>query len=127
MSSPSVSISETGGVTVVAVPDGCMLDGEAIQQVGKQLFDLVEKEGKQRLVIDFADVRFMSSQALGVLLTLRRKAEKSGAIIALAGINEKLMRVFEITNLDKMFTFCADRDEALAHFGAAAGGRGGEG
>lgn len=119
---PSLAVADTDGVTVVGIPNGCMLDGESIQKVGTKLFDLVEKEHKSKLLIDFADIRFMSSQALGILLTLRRKAEKGGAAIVLTGISEKLMRVFEITNLDKMFTFFDSRDEGLAHFRCTAAG-----
>ena len=116
---PSLSVEDTDGVTVVNIPNGCMLDGEAIQAVGTKLFDLVDKDSKKNLLLDFADIRFMSSQALGVLLTLRRKAEKGGATIVLTGIREQLMKIFEITNLDTMFSFFDSRDEGLAHFGSA--------
>ena len=121
---PQLAVSDTGGVTVVKIPNACMLDGEAIQAVGNQLFDLVDKDAKKKLLIDFADIRFMSSQVLGILLTLRRKAEKAGANIVLTCIRQNLMRVFEITNLNKMFDFYASREEGLAHFGCEAGGSG---
>ncbi len=114
---PSLSVVDTDGVSVVNIPNGCMLDGEAIQAVGTKLFDLLDKDSKKKLLLDFADIRFMSSQALGVLLTLRRKAEQGGATIVLTGIREQLMRVFEITNLDTMFNFFDSREEGLAHFG----------
>lgn len=114
---PSLSVVDTDGVSVVNIPNGCMLDGEAIQAVGTKLFDLVEKDSKKKLLLDFADIRFMSSQVLGVLLTLRRKAEQAGATIVLTGIREQLMRVFEITNLNTMFSFFDSREEGLAHFG----------
>ena len=110
-------VVDTDGVSVVNIPNGCMLDGEAIQAVGATLFDLVDKDSKKKLLLDFGDIRFMSSQILGVLLTLRRKAERGGATIVLTGIREQLMRVFEITNLDTMFNFFDRREEGLAHFG----------
>ena len=77
---------------------------------------MVDKDSKKKLLLDFADIRFMSSQVLGILLTLRRKAEHGGATIVLTGIREKLMRVFEITNLDTMFNFFDSREEGLAYF-----------
>ncbi len=116
---PSLSVEDNDGVTVVNIPNGCMLDGEAIQAVGTKLFDLIDKDSKKNLLLDFADIRFMSSQALGVLLTLRRKAEKGGATIVLTGIREQLMKIFEITNLDTMFSFFDSREEGLAHYGSA--------
>ncbi len=114
---PSLSVVDTDGVSVVDIPNGCMLDGEAIQAVGTKLFDLVDKDAKKKLLLDFADIRFMSSQVLGVLLTLRRKAEQGGATIVLTGIRAQLMRVFEITNLDTMFNFFDSREEGMAYFG----------
>lgn len=113
---PSLSVVDTDGVSVVNIPNGCMLDGEAIQAVGTKLFDLIDKDAKKKLLLDFADIRFMSSQVLGVLLTLRRKAEQGGATIVLTGIRAQLMRVFEITNLDTMFNFFDSREEGMAHF-----------
>jgi anti-anti-sigma factor len=59
-------------------------------------------------------VRFLSSQTLGVLLTLRRKADKANITVALAGIRPELIRVFEITNLDKLFGFFDTTEEAVA-------------
>ena len=119
---PTLAVTEIDGVTVVAIPNGCMLDGEAIQAVGKKLFDLIDNDHKTKLLLDFADIRFMSSQALGVLITLRRKAERGGTTIVLTAIREKLMRVFEITNLDKMFNFFENREAGLAHFGCSPTG-----
>jgi anti-anti-sigma factor len=56
-------------------------------------------------VLDFGNVRFISSQTLGVLLTLRRKADKADVKVVIADIRPELVRVFEITNLDNLFTF----------------------
>jgi anti-sigma B factor antagonist len=99
----TLKVSQSGPVTVVSFHDASILDGVTIQRIAAELYGLVETQQCRRIVLDFASVRFLSSQALGVLLTLRRKAEKAGATIALAAIRPELMRVFQITNLDKLF------------------------
>jgi anti-anti-sigma factor len=116
---PSLKVEETEGVAVVSFHDAPILDVMTTQQVGRELYGIVESGQRQKVVLDFSDVRFLSSQALGVLLTLRRKADKAGTQVALAGIRPELVRVFEITSLNKLFAFFDDAAQAVAHFNAA--------
>jgi anti-sigma B factor antagonist len=114
---PSLKFEESNGITIVSFRDASILDTVTTQRVGRQLYDLVENSGKTKIVLDFEDVRFLSSQTLGVLLTLKRKADKVGVQVALARVRPELVRVFEITNLNKLFGFFQSRDEAIASFG----------
>ncbi len=119
MSEPkSLILSQEGDITVASFRDASILDAVTIQRIGRELYALVEADGRRRIVLDFADVRFLSSQALGVLLTLRRKADQAKAEVFLAGIRDELVRVFKMTNLDKLFQFYDDRGAALAKLGA---------
>ena len=95
------------------------MDVVTIQNIARELYLLVEEREARKIVLDFSDVRFLSSQALGVLLTLRRKADRSGAKVILCGIRPELMRVFKLTNLDQMFAFFDGTESALAQFGVA--------
>ena len=108
----SLRLSEADGITTVGFRDASILDVLTIQKIGKELYDVVETNGKKKVILDFGDVRFLSSQALGVLLTLRRKADKAGAKVVLARIRPELARVFKITNLDKLFDFHDDLGKA---------------
>lgn len=117
MSDSSLRVDDIMGVTLVTFKDNSILDVASIQRIGKELYDLVEGGSNQKMILNFQQVRFLSSQALGVLLTLRRKAEKSNAQIVLAELRPELARVFKITNLDKMFKFFDTRQDAGKHFG----------
>lgn len=115
---PQIEITEESGVKVVTFQDASILDMTTIQQIGKQLYTLVEDGSTKSLVLDFGAVRFLSSQALGIMLTLRRKADKAGAHVHLASISPELHRVFSITNLDQLFKFFQTRTEAVNAFKA---------
>ncbi|RMF81709.1 MAG: anti-sigma factor antagonist [Planctomycetota bacterium] len=104
-------------VTIVGFKDASILDATTIRHIGRELYAIVTEEPNRRVVLDFSDVRFLSSQALGVLLTLRRKADQAGAIVALASIRPELVRVFKITNLDQLFQFYATAAQAVEAFG----------
>lgn len=110
----SLKVEELDGVTRVGFRDASILDVLTIQKIGRELYMLVEEQNRKRVVLDFADVRFLSSQALGVLVTLRRKADKASATVYLAAVRPELKKVFEITNLHKMFKFFPSGDDAVA-------------
>lgn len=111
---PSLRIEESRGVALVSFRDVPMLDTTTTQRIGRELYALVEAPTNRKVVLDFEDVRFLASQALGALLTLRRKADKADVRVAIARIRPELVRVFEITNLDKLFTFFETTDDAIA-------------
>jgi len=109
-------------VTIVNFQDVSVLDMAQIEQIGSELYDYVDNRGCKRLILDFTKVVFLSSSALGMLITLHKKAVAAKGEIVLCGLRKELMKVFEITNLSKVFTFRPDEKESLAQFGITAAG-----
>ncbi len=109
-------------VIVVNFQDASILDTAQVEAIGDDLYDLVDNRGRKKIVLDFTKVQFLSSSALGVLITLRKKAAAIKGEIVICGIRKELMKVFEITNLTKMFTFAPNEEQALAHFGVTTAG-----
>jgi anti-anti-sigma factor len=103
-------------VTVVNFQNVSVLDSANIEALGRNLLDLVEKQDTRKLVLEFSSVKFMSSQALGVLLQLKKAMDPVHGKIVIAGIRPELHKVFKITNLHKMFTFHDTLDKALQEF-----------
>ena len=103
-------------VTVVSFQNISVLDSANIEALGRNLLDLIEKQDTRKLVLEFTAVRFMSSQALGVLLQLKKAMDPVNGKIVIVGIRPELHKVFKITNLHKMFIFHGDLDKALGEF-----------
>jgi anti-sigma B factor antagonist len=103
-------------VTVVSFQNVSVLDSANIEALGRSLLELVEKQATRKLVLEFTAVRFMSSQALGVLLQLRKAMDQIKGKVVIAGIRPELHKVFKITNLEKLFIFHKDLDKALQEF-----------
>ena len=61
------------GVTVVSFVDTKIVTEENIQEVGDQLYSLVEDEGHRQLLLNFGNVQYLSSAALGKLINLKKK------------------------------------------------------
>jgi anti-anti-sigma factor len=109
-------------VTVVTFSDASILDTQQVQQIGQQLFDLVDKQARRKIVLDFEKVRFLSSSALGILITLRKKADAIKAKVVFCNLRDELRKVFKITNLEKMFEFYESEEKALGVFGVTTAG-----
>lgn len=103
-------------VTVVNFQNTAVLDSANIDALGRNLMDLVNKQDIRKIILDFSAVRFMSSQALGVLLQLKKASDSTKGRILIAGIRPELHKVFKLTNLHKLFSFYDDLDKALAEF-----------
>lgn len=104
-------------VTVVNFGDATILDSLHIERIGQELYELVDRFDRRRIVLDFSGVRFLSSQALAVLLTLRRKLEAVKGKVVICGLRPDLREIFRITKLEKIFEFQPDEERALNIFG----------
>jgi len=104
-------------VTVVNFRTSSILDALQVQQIGEALYDLVDTRALTKIVVDFSEVKFLSSSALGVLITLHKKAAAIKGRVVLCGLRPELRRVFEISRLDKLLELRETEEQALATFG----------
>jgi anti-sigma B factor antagonist len=94
-------------------PDGVVViaaRGELSAQTGVQLRTALLAETHQgaRMVVDLAEVEFVDSVGLGVLVGgLKRIKERDGQMV-LADLHPNVVRIFRITRLDHLFTVFPD-------------------
>ena len=111
-----LDVSEVGDVTVVRFRDHKIIEDINIQELGQEMFRLVEADGRDRLLLDFASVEFLSSAALGKLITLDKKMKAHGGTLKLSNIRPEIYEVFAITKLNRLFDIRKDEADALAAF-----------
>jgi anti-sigma B factor antagonist len=111
-----LEVETIGDVTVVNFVDKKILDEQNIQNIGEQLFSLVEQDGLTRLLLNFGNVEYLSSAALGKLITLNKKVKDATGKLILCNISPQIFEVFEITRLDKFFKIEKDEQTALQAF-----------
>lgn len=115
----AIMIQKVLDVTMVEFQSPRLVDANSLDKIAEQLYELVDKKDRRKLILDFGKVRFMSSSALGMLVNLNNKSKAIKGTLVLCGLRKDLMKVFEITKLTKILRFCADEKEALAVFGHA--------
>jgi anti-sigma B factor antagonist len=111
-----IEVEEIDDVSVVEFVDKRILDEQNIQLIGDQLFELVDDLGKKKLLLNFANVEYLSSAALGKLMTLNKKVKAAGGELRLANIKPEIKEVFTITKLDKMLKIFNSEQDALDGF-----------
>ena len=107
------SITEMNGVTIVEV------GGELIVGNRQELKDTVLgrlETGDRQFLIDFTSSSYIDSSGLGVLVSLSKKIRESGGVLRLAGLNEDLRTLFELTKLDTLFQIADTRARAIGEF-----------
>ena len=111
-----IQTSVVNDVTVVSFVDRKILDAANIQELGDELFALVEQEGLTKLVLDFKAVEFLSSAALNKLIILDRKVRGKTGKLRLCTLKPEIQEVFVITRLNQLFDIKDTVDQALAAF-----------
>ena len=109
-------LENVDGVTVVSFVDTKIVTDENIQEVGDQLYSLVEDEGHKQLLLNFGNVMYLSSAALGKLINLKKKVGAAKGKLKLCCIHPDLLEVFRITKLDQVFEIYAEEQMALDKF-----------
>lgn len=109
-----LAISGVGQVGIVEFKTASVSDSESISVASQQIKKFIEQHRPSSIIFDFAEVRFFSSQVLGLLLDIRSKLEPYSGQVVISSIEPQLHRVFRITNLDKIFRFYPDKEAAIA-------------
>ncbi|HWP36111.1 MAG TPA: STAS domain-containing protein [Gemmatimonadales bacterium] len=101
------------GVVVIGV-DGQLIVGnrhELKQKVTEAL-----DAGERKVLVDFTNTGYIDSSGLGALVSLSKKLRDAGGELRLAGLNEDLRTLFELTKLDTLFNIGDTTEQALASF-----------
>ena len=113
----ALEITIQSGAAVVEFKGTSMSSVEGIAAASGQIHEFINQNHPAMLIIDFAQVKFFSSQVLGLLLGIRAKLKTYNGEVLISGINPQLYRVFKITNLDKIFEFFPDLASAVKKTG----------
>jgi anti-sigma B factor antagonist len=109
-----LTISEIEKYTVVEFRTPSLMDPAILEQIGQAVYRLVDAEDRRMLVLDFERVEYLSSQAIGIVLTLNKKLAKlKHTSLVLCGVGPKLMELIKITRLDKILQIKPSQREAI--------------
>ncbi len=110
---PRLNIENVDGVTVVSFTDTKIVTEDQIQEVGDELYALVEDGTKRKILLNFGNVQYCSSTVLGKLVSLKRRVDSRQGKAQVLLHPSRLMVPFKLTGLDKVFEIHAEEQAAL--------------
>ena len=106
-----LELSEQAGWSVLLV--GGEVDVATAPRLREQLIKLVNDQRFQ-IVVDLGGVDFIDSTGLGVLIGALKRVRTHGGDLGLVCTERRILKVFEITGLDHVFTIHETVDAAVA-------------
>lgn len=96
------------------------LDHHASEQVRCSIEDELTKGGSSHLVLNLADLEFMDSSGLGVILGRYKKVTQLGGKMMLCAIRPPIYRLMEMSGLFKILPTYEDERSAIMACGVAS-------
>ena len=113
-----IELDLMGNVTIVQFREPRITDLLEIEQLGRELYQLIEEPVHRKLVLDFSEVMFFSSAAIGKLISLSGKLRALSGILKLCNLRPEVLDVLRVCKLDTVFDIRQDRNDAMLSFGS---------
>ncbi|GAB7386200.1 anti-sigma F factor antagonist [Bacillaceae bacterium] len=95
------------------------LDHHTSDQLRTSVEEMIEKHDIHHIVLSLADLRFMDSSGIGVILGRYKQIAQKGGKMVVCSINPTIHRLFELSGLFKILKIKESEAEALSLLGVA--------
>jgi anti-sigma B factor antagonist len=110
---PRISVEYADNATVVSFVDEKILEEMDIRALQGTIMSVIEQSKGINLILDFGNVRFLSSAVLGLLIRISKRVYEQDGRLRLCSINPKIYEVFKITRLTQTFDIYKDVESAI--------------
>ena len=109
---PNINVEYTGNATIMRFTDEKILEEQDINALAESITSVIEQAERINLILDFSNVRFLSSAVLGLLIRISKRIYEGDGQLRLCNINPKIFEIFKITRLTKTFDIYNDIESA---------------
>jgi anti-anti-sigma regulatory factor len=115
--SPQIEVTVLGGAAVVRFrrTECLMASLNPRQDVGEDLFSLVDRDHYSLIVLDFdnPDIHWLSGAFQALLVTLQHRLFNANGVLKLCNVPELMMEQFQVNQLVKYFNIYPNLEAAL--------------
>lgn len=108
-----IELNSVEEVAVVKFTDEKVMDPARIEQLGKELMQVTDSDKNERVLINFANVKFFSSAAINKLIVLEKRMRARGGQVMLSNLRPEVRDLFNLTNLDDLFRIEDEQSDAI--------------
>jgi anti-sigma B factor antagonist len=110
----AISTARAGRDVTVVTVEGQLIVANR-QELKQVILDALDT-GARRFVIDFGPTAYIDSSGLGALVAINKRVREVGGELRLAGLNEDLRALFELTKLDTLFQITDTANQAVEQY-----------
>ncbi len=107
-----MDISEDRKADAVVLALSGKLDATTAKTFEDKILGLINSGG-QRLVVDLAQLEYVSSSGLRVFLLAAKRLQAADGKIVLCGLQEHVRQVFDLAGFSSILSIYGSRDEAI--------------
>ena len=107
------NVRQDGEKTVVEFKTESLMSSLDLEKMSASLMKLVDVDGHRQLILDFTPVKYLSSQAIGIILALHKKLNHEDGRLVLCGVGPQLLQLLKITRLNLVLKVVPSQKEAL--------------
>lgn len=115
-STEAISWEQEGDVTIVRFTTDHIADEDYVHQARQELRELSERVGG-KMVVSLANVRFMASVGLGILVEINKVRKRANAQLHVCDMRPSIRWMFSSTKIDRVLGIYDTMEEAIAAFG----------
>jgi len=109
----NAKIKEADGIVILSLSG--TLDAHTTGELERVFEELISKE-QYKIVVDFAELNYISSAGLGVFMAYVETMRENGGDIKFAALKENVFNVFDLLGFPVLYEFFDNVDEASAKF-----------
>ena len=109
---PRISVEYAENATIVTLVDEKILEEKDVRALQESIVSVIEQSEQINLILDFCNVRFLSSAVLGLLIRISKRIYERAGQLRLCNIDPRIHEIFKITRLTKVFDIYQDVESA---------------
>lgn len=112
-------VTQVGDIAVARFEVAHLNDEENIEELGHELFAIVDQFGFRKVVVTLKSVEYLTSSVIGKFITLHRKLHRSEGTLVLCEVQPAVNEVLVASRLVNYFRLAPTEAEAVTSLGGA--------
>ena len=110
---PRIGVEQVDDITISTFLEAKILEDRQIRELHDTLMRIIDDREKINLILNFEQVKFLSSSVLGLLIRISKKVFENDGHLVLCNIDTKIHEIFKITRLTSVFDIRKDLSGAI--------------
>lgn len=90
------------------------LDHHVANEIREGLDELLNSNQVKNMVFDFANINFMDSSGIGVIIGRYKKISIENGKVSVININDRVKKIFDLSGLNKIINIYETYEEAVS-------------